>query len=60
MQTTVACPYCGQQNIILIDESAGDEQHYIEDCQVCCKPWQVIATISAGGAVDVELRGSGE
>lgn len=21
-----------------MDESAGRNQHYIEDCQVCCKP----------------------
>jgi hypothetical protein len=22
----------------VVDESAGGRQHYVEDCQVCCKP----------------------
>ena len=59
METTVVCPYCGEENTILIDESAGEEQHYVEDCQVCCKPWQVVVT-RGGGDVEVELRGAGE
>lgn len=32
-----SCPYCGEPIVLLVDCSAG-EQHYIEDCQVCCKP----------------------
>jgi transposase-like protein len=60
MQTTVTCPYCGEENTIEIDESAGEEQQYVEDCQVCCKPWQVVVTLEPGGDVDVELRAAGE
>lgn len=33
----VACPYCGERIRILIDAGA-DEQRYIEDCEVCCRP----------------------
>ncbi|HEY8682184.1 MAG TPA: CPXCG motif-containing cysteine-rich protein, partial [Rhodanobacter sp.] len=33
----ISCPYCGEPIEILVDASAGD-QHYIEDCQVCCRP----------------------
>lgn len=32
----LSCPYCGETIEILVDASAGD-QHYIEDCQVCCR-----------------------
>ena len=60
MQATVACPYCGENNTILIDESAGEEQHYVEDCQICCKPWQVVITINASGDADVEVRAAAE
>jgi len=60
MEATVTCPYCGEENTILIDESAGQEQHYLEDCQVCCRPWHVLASVRAGGDVDVELRAAGE
>ena len=31
------CPYCGETFTSLIDTSAGN-QHYIEDCQICCQP----------------------
>ena len=60
MQATVACPYCGENNTIIIDESAGEEQQYVEDCQVCCKPCQVAVSLSSGGDVDVELRAAAE
>lgn len=37
----VDCPYCGETNEIEVDPSAGRSQAYEEDCQVCCRPWQV-------------------
>ena len=39
--TEIQCPYCGERIEILVDDSAGD-QHYVEDCQVCCQPWRVL------------------
>jgi transposase-like protein len=60
MQATVVCPYCGENNTILIDEFAGEEQHYVEDCQVCCKPWQVVVSLRSGDDADVEVRAAGE
>lgn len=33
----VACPYCGESYVAVIDCSAGDQQ-YVEDCPVCCAP----------------------
>jgi hypothetical protein len=40
MQTTAdyACAYCGEINTTFVDLSAGSQQSYIEDCQVCCQP----------------------
>ncbi|MEA2539929.1 MAG: hypothetical protein QOH35_1295, partial [Acidobacteriaceae bacterium] len=32
------CAGCGEWNEIVVDESAGGRQRYVEDCQVCCKP----------------------
>jgi hypothetical protein len=26
---------------VAIDEGGGDSQSYVEDCPVCCRPWQV-------------------
>jgi hypothetical protein len=33
----ISCPYCGENIDVVIDCSV-DEQEYIEDCQVCCRP----------------------
>jgi hypothetical protein len=32
------CAGCGEWNETTVDESAGNRQQYVEDCQVCCKP----------------------
>jgi len=32
------CAGCGEWNDIVVDESGGSRQQYVEDCQVCCKP----------------------
>jgi sarcosine oxidase delta subunit len=47
MQDTVViiCPYCGASNEIFVDVSAGHRQHYQEDCQVCCRPWEVYVEV---------------
>ena len=28
---------------------------YVEDCEVCCQPWQVIVTYDGEGAADVSV-----
>ena len=33
----IYCPYCGESIEIIIDTSV-QEQEYIEDCSVCCRP----------------------
>ena len=40
MQNTSAyiCAYCGESNLTFVDLSAGAQQSYVEDCQVCCQP----------------------
>lgn len=50
---TARCPYCGEENTLLIDPSL-DEQDYVEDCQVCCQPMRVRAWLDAGEVVTVE------
>lgn len=40
VEKEVSCPYCGEEIGVLIDCSV-EEQDYIEDCQVCCRPIRV-------------------
>ncbi|NGP75376.1 CPXCG motif-containing cysteine-rich protein [Balneolaceae bacterium YR4-1] len=35
---TYICSYCGETNHTFVDPSQGNNQNYIEDCQVCCRP----------------------
>ena len=43
----VQCPYCGEPLDIRADLSAG-ERSYIEDCQVCCRPMELVITLGDG------------
>ena len=51
----IQCPYCGETITVLVDDSAG-EQHYIEDCQVCCRPIVVVVRFDDAGDIEVEVR----
>ncbi len=45
----VMCPYCGEPNEIGIDAGGGANQDYVEDCQVCCRPWRVTVAYDEEG-----------
>ena len=56
-----SCPYCGEPVQLVIDDTSSvsdysEEQDYIEDCQVCCRPMQVSVRFSANGELEVMLR----
>jgi hypothetical protein len=36
-QEEITCPYCWEAIEITLDLSV-DEQQYVEDCSVCCRP----------------------
>ena len=52
---SVHCPYCGEPNDIEIDPSGGRSQSYEEDCQVCCRPWQVKVRVMSADDDQVNL-----
>jgi hypothetical protein len=52
-QATVLCPYCGEMNEIGLDPGSGPRQEYVEDCQICCRPWRVVVTYLPDGGADV-------
>lgn len=54
------CPYCGESVAVDIDESGGSRQAYVEDCPVCCRPWQVTVTQDRHGDWFIDLRTSDE
>ncbi|MBQ13663.1 MAG: CPXCG motif-containing cysteine-rich protein [Gammaproteobacteria bacterium] len=48
------CPYCGEAIQLLVDCSI-PHQDYIEDCQVCCCPLQIIATVDEEGVPALQV-----
>jgi len=48
LEKHVRCPYCGERLEVLLDLSAGS-QHYVEDCQVCCRPIEFHLDVDADG-----------
>jgi len=50
---TVLCPYCGESNSVALDPGSGSVQSYVEDCQVCCRPWAVNVRFHADGSANV-------
>jgi Cysteine-rich CPXCG len=56
----LTCPYCGEDVELIIDESGGDQQSYVEDCPVCCRPWQVEVMLDPEDGWTATLRTSDE
>jgi Cysteine-rich CPXCG len=54
----VTCPYCGETMDIALDPGSGTRQEYVEDCQVCCRPWNVSVTYGPDGEATVEAEAS--
>lgn len=53
---SVICPYCGEQNVVALDPGSGDQQEYIEDCQVCCQPWRVLVRYGPDGGASIRVE----
>jgi len=51
----VSCPYCGEWVELLLDPGGGPSQDYVEDCEVCCRPWRVRLRIRGDGSADVDI-----
>ena len=52
----VSCPYCGEVNLIALDPGSGSDQEYVEDCQVCCRPWQVRVHYDRNGVAGISVE----
>jgi hypothetical protein len=60
LEATVQCPYCGESIEITLDPGSGSEQSYVEDCEVCCQPWQVSVRYDSEGHAEVSVTALAE
>ncbi len=59
-EAEVHCPWCGEPVTIALDPGSGAEQEYVEDCQVCCRPWTVRVTYDEDGRAEVWTDAAGD
>ncbi len=61
MQTSAdyTCAFCGETNTTFVDFSGGNQQSYVEDCQVCCRPNVLFISIDEE-TLDVEIASEPE
>ena len=50
-ETTYICGACGEEVVIPVDLSQGDEQEYVEDCPVCCRANVIHLEVDADGEI---------
>lgn len=55
-EASYICDNCGEEIVIPIDFSEGDEQEYTEDCPVCCCPNVIFVTMAANGEIQISSR----
>ena len=51
----VDCPHCGELISITVDPGGGPTQDYVEDCEVCCRPWSLQVRYASDGSVSVQV-----
>ncbi|MBT8046855.1 MAG: CPXCG motif-containing cysteine-rich protein [Xanthomonadales bacterium] len=54
-ESIISCPYCAKVISILVDGSV-EEQQYIEDCEVCCRPMDIRVNVSANSGTQVDVH----
>jgi hypothetical protein len=52
---SVCCPFCGQSFELLVD-SAIPQQSFVTDCEICCRPFEVVVECEPGEILSLEIR----
>jgi hypothetical protein len=59
-EAEVSCPWCGEAVLLTLDPWGGAAQDYVEDCEICCRPWAIRVRWSRRGRARVEVEPLGE
>ncbi|MSU36115.1 MAG: CPXCG motif-containing cysteine-rich protein [Pedosphaera sp.] len=51
---SIACPFCGQTSTVVLDTSVS-EHRFTTDCEVCCRPFEVMAECEIGEILRIEV-----
>jgi hypothetical protein len=50
-EATYICGACGEEIVIPVDLTQGNEQEYVEDCPVCCQANVIRVEVDAAGEI---------
>jgi hypothetical protein len=49
----IQCPFCGQTFALIIDTSV-QFQRFTTDCEVCCRPFEIVAECEPGEILSLD------
>ena len=52
---TIQCPYCGQSFDLVVDTTVRF-QRFTTDCEICCRPFEVIAECEPGEILSLDVQ----
>jgi Cysteine-rich CPXCG len=55
VEIEVECPHCGEGWTLMVDTSQGDYVT-VEDCTVCCRPFQITVGCEPGDVLEVTIE----
>ena len=54
------CPYCGQDNQLLVDITEGSYHELMVDCEVCCAPIMLRVKLRGQEIITIDARKENE
>lgn len=55
MSERIQCPHCGQSFELVFDTTQG-RQEFTTECEICCRPFDVLVQSEPGEIVRLEVR----
>ena len=52
---SIECPHCGETFSLALDVSEGSAE-FIVDCEVCCRPFQMVAECQPGEILSLDVQ----
>ena len=53
----IQCPFCGQTFELAVDTTI-TSQRFTTDCEICCRPFEVIAECEPDGILSLDVQGN--
>ena len=55
-ESSYICNSCGEEIVVPLDYTQGQNQEYVEDCPVCCHPNIIFVEFSVDGQANIWSR----